>query len=428
MRVLFVYPVPSPSPDFYVGYSHGIGYLSAVLKQAGHETRLLCTHDPADRAFPQLIDEFQPQLIGFSVTTLQMPLARSLIEAATRHTRVPIIMGGTHPTVAPEDALSVDGVMGICRGEGEDALLEFVNALSEGRDYRQTRGFWFKEGERVVQNPPPDYVDLQRLPFPDRSILDFQAMVDQHAAVVGPEFMASRGCPFQCTYCINPFLTDLAGSRPPRVRRRSVENVLREVEAVTERYQNIAVLGFHDDIFTLHKAWLREFCAEYARRFSIPFWCNSRVDCITPEDVAVLRKAGCKRVHMAVETGNDFLRKEILGRDLSKDQITEAFRLLKQNGIKTMAFNMIGLPFETEDTIRETIELNRAIRPHRVHVTVFQPFPGTELHSLCREKGWLTERRTDSFYVPEAVLEQPSISAETVRRYYRDFVQLVYSP
>ena len=187
------------------------------------------------------------------------------------------------------------------------------------------------------------------------------------------------------------------------------------------------MIGFHDNIFTLNKSWLREFCERYCAEINLPFWCNTRVDCITDDDIMWLKKSNCRRIHMGVESGSKRIRKEILKRPVNNQKIIDVFKKVKKNGIKTVSFNMIGLPTETEEDIRETIDLNRAIVPSWIILSVFNPFPGTELYDFCKKNYGRTGPVSDDYYAANTLLQQPSISAERVKYYHKNFVKIVYS-
>jgi len=209
-------------------------------------------------------------------------------------------------------------------------------------------------------------------------------------------------------------------------RHREVGDLLDEVKGVLKKYP-AEIVGFHDDIFTLNKEWLQEFCDRYPREVGKPFWCNTRVGCLTAEEARMLRRAGCIRIHVAVETGDPQLRRQVLGRDIPDEKILDTFAFLKEAGIKRLAFNILGLPRETEETIRQTIALNRKIRPDRVHVTMFQPYPGTALYKLCQSEGLLQKQEAGSYYEESAAVRNPDLPPETLFKYLRDFVSLVYS-
>jgi len=238
--------------------------------------------------------------------------------------------------------------------------------------------------------------------------------------------MGSRGCPFQCTYCANHALVELYRGKGPYVRYRSIPHLMGEIESVLKRYPGIGFLGFHDDTFTLTPRWTRDFLDAYSARFKTPFWCNATADSITPELAARLKQAGCFEVRIGVESGNDAIRTEILRKKVPRAAIVAAFQSLREAGIFTYAFNMVGLPFETPATLRETIALNQEIRPDHVFCSVFFPYPGTQSHALCREKGWIAETAVASYFAHESALNQPTISRREViftHEIFRDLVR-----
>jgi len=424
MRILFLYPVPAENRKVYTGYSQGIGLLSACLKEAGHETWLLFLQGLWEASLDRALAEFRPQLIALSSTTDQFAMARRAISYLERSAHPPIILGGIHASFARQEELELPGIWGVCRGEGEKVLLELVRRLERNENPLGTPGFWFRGQPEF--NPAAGLADLDALPFPDRELFDYQKLIDRHPRIIGAEFLASRGCPYECSYCANPALKRLQGNEGPFLRFRGVGKLIEEIQKVVRTYRNVRLIGFHDDIFGLDRDWLESFSDAYPRGVGLPFWCNGRVDLMDEERVNLLKKAGCLRVHLGVEAGNDEIRKKVLKRNIEKDTIREAFARLKRAGIRAAAFNMIGLPFETVETIEETIALNREIKPDWVFHSVFHPYPGTELYELCQAKGWISGHWAESFYDPETPLDQPSISRESVAKYYREFVRRVY--
>jgi radical SAM superfamily enzyme YgiQ (UPF0313 family) len=426
LRVLFVYPLCPPRPQVYPGYHHGIGHLAAVLKARGHLPSLLATHTCRDEEVKKVLTREEPDIIAVTSTTAEFPLARQLIETILGWRRLPVFVGGVHATVAPEEVASIRGIRGLCRGEGEEGFVQVVDSLELGDLDETVPGFWFRSEGEWIRNPTGLPTPLTGLAFADREIFGYEQWARPFRKIIGAEFLAGRGCPFRCTYCCTPLYNDLY--KPyPYPRRRPVEEVLSEVNTVLARYPSLHRVGFHDDIFTLDKGWLAAFCEQYPKVVGRPFWCNTRVGCVTAPEAEALRKAGCFRVHVAIEAGSPWLRKEILNRDISDEQILETFSFLKKAGLKRMAFNMLGLPFETEETIRQTIALNRKIRPDRVHVTLFQPYPGTALFRLCEEEELLEAGAVGDYYGEATRVKNASLENSVLYKYLRDFVSLVYS-
>jgi anaerobic magnesium-protoporphyrin IX monomethyl ester cyclase len=263
------------------------------------------------------------------------------------------------------------------------------------------------------------------LPYPDRDLFNFGEMMNDFGEA---EFMGSRGCPYKCAYCVNHALQDLFKGKGPYVRFRSIDNLMGEIAEVVKRYPQIGLLGFHDDTFTLKRAWLEEFAEKYPKNFKLPFWCNATANSISKETAGLLKKAGCFEVRIGVESGNDRIRDQILDKHVSHEEIVQAFRFLREAGIKTYAFNMIGLPFETVETVYDTIRINREVKPSQMFCSIFYPYPGTKAYMVCRENGWLTGRTVSSYFENDYAVNQPSISRKDVIFYHDIFRELVSFP
>lgn len=409
MKILFLNIVP-PRRFIPWGFSHGIGLMSAVLKTSGHTTKLLYLESLNKKALRSCLST-EIDLIAMSSTTDQIDLTKEIVAFLSAITDIPIILGGVHATVSPEDAIDTKGLFGICIGEGEEALLEFVNALEEKKDFRSVKNFWFRTNGTIIKNSVRSLIkNLDEVPFPDRSIFNYQELLDKNYDD-GAEFISGRGCYYHCTFCINKTLQTLYKGKGHYVRYRSIDNVIKEIKTVISNYSNIKTITFHDDVFGLKISWLSEFAEKYKRDIQLPFRCNMRADNVNDKHLELLKKAGCIEVWVGVECGNENLRNSLLKKRISTEQILKAFKLLKEYGIKSKAFNMIGLPGETVENIEETIQLNKVIKPEITNSSIFRPYPGTELYDYCKDKNWLSNRRV-SGYFEESVLDQPTLSKE----------------
>lgn len=428
MKVLFVYPVPSPKSTImnYLRYQQGIGSLSAVLKQNNHKTSLLYIHELDNAKINDKIDSFQPALVAISSTTNQIALSKQISAYIYNKYKLPVVIGGPHATVAPEDTISGKGVFGICRGEGEYAMLELVNKLENNKPYLKVKNFWFKHKNKIYKNPLRPLVEnLDELPFPDREIFDFQRIIDESRCV---DMLVVRGCPYACTNCINNRMIKLFKGKGRYVRYRSVENVIMELESIIRNYKRITYIQFQDETFTMDKKWLKEFCEKYKQRINIPFQADTRADIIDKESLAWLKSAGCDMLDIGVESGNDYIRNQILKRNMPREKLIHGCKLIKQAGIRLWTFNMLGLPYETPERIEDTIRLNKEINPDVVFVSVFQPYPGTDLYELCKKNGWLTNLSLEGYFSNETTLKQPSITKEKVAYYHNIFPWVILYP
>ncbi|MEJ2209873.1 MAG: radical SAM protein [Anaerolineae bacterium] len=379
MRVLFVAQQIDYEPQ-------GIMYLSSALKAAGHEVELAVAahHDPVAVA-----REFRPDVAAYSLITgsqrYYLDLNRRLKAECPN---LFSIFGGPHPTFFPE-MVEEEGVDGICRGEGEEALVDLVDHLATGGPTAvlELDNWSFRHNGHVINNPVRPYVtDLDSLPFPDRALVYGRDPLTARSKI--KHFLTGRGCPYNCTYCFNHALGELYRGKGKRFRQRSVDNVLDEVEWVREHYP-LEFVVFVDDTFVLSESWLAEFSEKYPQRIGLPFFCNTRANLVSAEQVQMLKEAGCHCVSMGIETGSDRLRNEVLKRRMSREQILEAARLIREGGLNLTTTNMIGLPTSTIEDDWQTLELNAQVRPSYAHVFIFQPYPRTELGEFTREHGWM---------------------------------------
>lgn len=427
MRVLFVNPLPA-RVEKHGMFNLGLASLSAVLKQRGYQTDLLATNVVSRPIIEAKLKMFTPDLIGVTSTTDQFPLARKLIACIAEILPVPIILGGIHPTVCPEESIALPGVTAVCIGEGESVILDIVEQLKVDRNFTKIPNLWVRQSTgSIIRNAiRPLIEDLNNLPFPDRDLFDYRSILLRNSD--GLEVMASRGCPFPCSFCVNPALMELYRGKGTFVRYRSVKSVIQEIQLQINRFPEAAFVTFHDDTFNLNKEYMKELCEAYAEKIKLPFRCNARADLVDEQSVSWLKSANCDSIWIGVEAGSDYIRNRLLRKGLSQDEILRAFDLVRAAGIKTRAFNMIGSPEETKENILETIALNQRLLPDDISApNIFRPYPGTMLYDYCKQKGWLSNRITEG-YDDFSILNQPSISADELDYLQEFFLYAVKYP
>lgn len=428
MNVLFIFPTLKGMVDLH--FQHGIANISSVLKKANHCTRLLVLDSIDKQEIDNVIEEFSPEVIGLSVTSFQFEFTKDIVKYLyEKYPKIKIILGGPHPTICPEESIKLEGVSGICVGEGEYPLLELVTALENNKPYRGIKNLWFKEDKKIIKNEIRELIqDLDSLPMEDRELFDFQKMIDKRTNH-RVEIMATRGCPFNCSYCINHRLSKIYSGKGRYVRFRSPENVIQEMQNILSAYKNVERFTFHDDTFTLDKQWLRKFLILYKGKINLPYTCNGRIHCFDEEIAKLLKWSGCTTVGFGIETGNPHLRNNILKRNMTDEHILTTFKAAKKHRLRTHAFNMIGIPFETEKTIKETIKLNRKTKTDEMFVSIFRPLPGTDIYDLCKKKGFeLEESKSHSYFANTYSLIQPTIDKKTIEYYFRMFRWKVQYP
>lgn len=399
MRVLFFTDVVR----HYAFEPIGVMYLAACLKEAGHDPRLV-QHPRNWNYIQEQLKAFKPDILAFSVTTGVHRYFLELNKQIRSEYDAFSVFGGAHPTYFPE-VIEEEGVDAVCVGEGEKAIVDLVNALDSGATLSEIPNFWIKEDDaQVHKNSPRDLVaDLDTLPVPDREFYYDGKGPGAHGIV---NMFASRGCPYRCSYCFNNVYQKLYPNF--RVRYRSVSNLIEEALSLKDKY-NPQFVSFYDDCLVANRSWLREFSEAWAAKVQLPFLCNARFDLINEEIVELLKHANCSTVIASLETGNDHLRNEILKRNMSREQIYRGASLVKQAGIGLLVQGILGLPLGSLEADLETLEVMAKIRPSNSTVTLFQPYPRTELGELAIEKGLCSVEPDDipEDFRAESILDLP---------------------
>ena len=407
---------------YYPNLHHGVASIIAVLRDHDievslhHVKKIPTWHEINDR-----IAKEKPNLIAFSATTNQIHYVKEWSTWVRQRFTTPTICGGVHATLCPEEVINYEGIDVVCIGEGEFALLDLCRMM-QCHEVHPIDGLWIKNHCGIIKGKPRYLIaNLDCLPYPDYSLFRPENILkDRKGAFT---VMASRGCPFACHNCCNSALRKpYNGQKYFRVR--SVDNVIDQLKKLKERYK-IKRFDFADDVLGLNKEWTREFCSKY-KELDTPFTCNARADVVTEQIMEWLKSAGCSEISMGVESGNEWIRVNVLNRRMTNDQIIKAFESAHKLGIKTLSYNMIGLPYETSEMIQETIDLNKIIQPDRLGIFYFYPFPGTELYDLCLKEGFISENKTDS-YLTDTILDLNTISREELDRKYIEFYRYAIS-
>lgn len=472
MKVLFIYTDIGIS----CGYSCGIGVLSAYLKQHGHETKLIHVSDELD--YPMDIDrivndvkEYNPGLIAFSSVTNQWFYIKTIAKFIRHTTDIPIVVGGHHANAAADQIIKEKSIDFVCKGEGEIPLLDLVERLersepveaipnmlvkSNGATATSTvladgtsgmplpsdnvgslennvRRFCLDDGSWVIDNPVDRWIDdLDSLPFEDREIFDYDRIVQTRHGWA--EVIASRGCPYACTYCFNvPFFemyskdlknTDRKVKMKDFIRRRSVRSTIDMLKSVRDNNPHVKCFTFVDDVFAIYSRWLSDLAPVYKEEIGLPFAATSQPLAFNEKIAGLLKEMGCKVVKMGVEAGDWEIRNKILNRNIPDNVLIDAFKLARDYGLKPQAFNMIGLPSETKENMLRTASLNAELRAYIVWVSSFMPYPGTVLDGFCHEHGLIDDQKWDEVrsYRGGSVLTETSftqLDLEKVRVLFR---------
>ena len=399
MKILFLYP----NAGSQLGFNYGVAHLSAVLKQAGHDVAFwqLCDDIdplPSEEQFIHRLQQESADIIGFSVVTNQWPYAQKLAAWARKATDVPLICGGIHTMAAGEEVLESGVFDFIIRGEAEEALAEFVDKLSHNQDYSDVKNLGFLQNGKLRLNPLRTLPDLKKLPFKDYSIFDFQKIIDAKNGWTG--LMASRGCPFSCTYCFNHQLVsnyreDLGCSFKGLnyIRHFDVDQMIQEIQYLLKSYRNISMFILDDDLFTFYRDYVKQFCTAYKKVCQLPFVVNAHVGFFDETRARYLADANCSIVKFGVESGSERIRRQILQRRMQNEKIVRSIEIAHHYGLHTSIFLMIGLPAETHSDVMATIRLMAQAKPGRYRWSFFFPFPGTKAYEFSEQGNYIDHEK-----------------------------------
>jgi radical SAM superfamily enzyme YgiQ (UPF0313 family) len=356
--------------------------LGSYLKDKGHKVRVIIGE--SSNAIIKKLS--RSEIAAFSIMTGMHRWALRIASDIKKELNLLTIFGGAHPTYFPE-IIKEEAVDIICRGEGEEALLDLANAIDNKQNIENIKNLWVKKEGLIFENQlRPLMENLDLIPFQDREIYynDYPVLKNNPHKI----FIAGRGCPFKCTFCFNEQLREMYKNNGNFIRFRSPLHVIKEIKEVKSKY-GIETVFFYDDIFTLNRKWLREFINVYSQDVCLPFYCAGRADILTEEIIKLLKVGGCKGISFAIESGNEEIRNKILGKKITNKQIIEAAAFIKKSGIKFTTFNMIGIPGETIDNAIETIKLNIKIGTAYPRCSFLTPYPGTRIAEYAAKYGYL---------------------------------------
>lgn len=435
-KVSLIYPPYRPSPNepnpAVVSENYGLfpslslGYVAAILERCGCQVQFIDANAlklPLSKTI-ELVRSFNPDLVGYTITTPLFFQTLSWLKAIKEATKIPTIVGGAHMSVFPEETMLHSEIDMAVRGEAEETLPELIDALRDGREPFGIAGTIIRQGDGVVFGPlRRELQNLDDAPFPARHLWEnerYYSFISRYKNFT--PLITSRGCPFKCIFCEQGNKT---------FRARSAKNVVDEIEECTKRY-NVKEFDFFDSSFTTRKSHVLGICEEINRRgIKIVWAARSRVDLVDEEILKALQKAGCKRIYYGIESGDPQIL-EILDKKVDLAQAIKTLQLTKKMGIETFGFFMIGSPNETEETVRRTFEFVSKVPLDYVQYSKVIPLPNTKLYEmLLAETGYDYWRDFIAGRTPEMVLKRPrtSLTEEQIHRLVREgYLRFYFRP
>ena len=389
-----------------------------------------------EKDFKKKVQEFKPDLILVSVLESTYYLAMKLLEAVPESERkYKTLFGGVFATYAYDKLVKENLVDHICRGEGEDAVIEMCKKLCSGERIDDIRNFTLKDDGRIIHNPLRPAVDINTVPIPDWDLFEpssiYRPMQGKIWRAVGLE--TQRGCPYTCTYCNSPSNNVIYKDAGQRIfhRKKSIKRIKEELDFLVKKYDPDLIYMVVDTFLAMsHKEW-DEF-KELYMDYKIPFWMNTRAETITPKRAQDLEDMNMLRMNIGIEHGNFEYRKKYLKRNVSDELQIKAFEMVADKKYTACANSIIGMPDETRELIFDTIKFVRKL-PKTIDATgafVFAPYHGTPLRELAIKKGYITKDAIASVSntAHVSMLTMPTISKEEIRGLERVFSFYVKFP
>jgi len=379
----------------------GLGYIAAVLHRGGHEVEVMDIN--AYRWSPEEVEnrikkaDFDIAGIGAIVTVYKY--VKWLISLLKKyHPAKKVIVGGSVGSSIPKIILEKTGADIVCTGEGENTIVELVEAVERNKPLSEVEGIWFKDtgGKIAVNKHRKSIINLDELPFPAWELFPMDTYlknpvgapnrnkwIDGGAGentVLSMNISATRGCPYKCIYCYHDFMGQ-------RYRHRSPENIVKEMKTLHEKY-GAEYLHFTDDEFCLKKEFIYEFCSEVKRELGgkVTWGCAGRVNLMTEELVSTMAEAGCVLIGYGIESGSQRML-DIMKKNVTVEQAKKAVRLTKKYlGWADCSF-IVGIPGENRETIEETVNFCKELDLIPEVIFFATPYPGTELYQLALSEG-----------------------------------------
>jgi radical SAM superfamily enzyme YgiQ (UPF0313 family) len=402
----------------------GLAYIAAVLEREGIVVDLIDA--PVERlslsALIDRIDNFAPDAIGITSTTTfftNAVAAASLIKKNIEE--VPIIIGGNHITANPQVLLDHSCFDLAVLGEGEVTIRELLAALAGAKELEKVKGIAYRKNGKLSVTPPRERIkDLDWLPFPARHLLpiySYKPMPNDHYRSPKTAMVTSRGCPYRCIFCDHNIYGNLYTSY-------SARRIVMEMKQLVEVY-GIKDIAFVDSLFAISQEKVEGFLEELEKeKIDVTWTCTIRCDTMTKPLLERMKKAGCWRVRIGIESGSEEILK-FIKKDIDKKEIKKVVGWADEIGLEPKAFFILGHCLETKATMEESIRFARSIPLKDITVQLNTPLEGTEQFTFYKQYGSLVSEHSDTYsfwqpvFLPRGLTYADLTGAQ--RRFYRRF-------
>jgi anaerobic magnesium-protoporphyrin IX monomethyl ester cyclase len=381
MKIVFILPIlrspysACPEPPL------GLAYLAASLLRYRNDLHIeIIDGFLMDRdEYYQKISKIKADVIGVTTTMAQLNEAL-LIPNIVKNGSTKFIIGGSGVVNLPSTKLYESGYSIICYGEGENTIVELIQAFENELPLINIKGISYCSNGREIKTPPRELIeDLDDIPFPARSLLDMEMYLKiwkEKMGVAVTQIMSSRGCPFSCRFCDKKTFGG-------KIRFMSPPRIIEEMKLIYNSY-GAEIIYFEEDLFTFNRKRVLDFCSLMEKELPGRMWgAHSRVDTLDIEMLTRMKQAGCTDLFFGVESGSQKIL-DFLGKGITVEKIENAFRLAKKVGIKTQMYLIIGVPGETHEDIEMTKRMIAKLEPASIDISFLTPIPGTEIYEMTK--------------------------------------------
>ena len=381
MKIVLILPTLSSPYSATPEPPLGLAYLAACLLEYRTDLQIEIIDGflLGQEEYYKKISNINADIVGVSTTMSQLSQAL-MIPRIVDEKDTKFIIGGPGVVNLPSSRLYESGYSAICYGEGERTVVELVHALENGLPLEDIMGISYLNEGKEVKTPPRELIEnLDEIPFPARDLLDMEKYIGtwkENMGVRVASTISSRGCPFSCRFCDK---TTFGG----KIRFLSPSRMIEEMKLLYNRY-GAEMVYFEDDLFTVNRKRVLEFCSLMEKELPGKMWgASSRVNTIDKEMLARMKHAGCTDLIFGVESGSQKIL-DLLGKGITVEQIENAFRWVKEVGIKAGMFLIIGVPGETQGDIDMTKRIIAKSEPNIIDVSYLTPIPGTEIYEMTK--------------------------------------------
>lgn len=398
--------------------------LAAILREKGFKVSILdlgIENEPY-KVLDRVLDERTPRIVGITSTTPLFFEAAHISKIIREKfgNQIKMVLGGPHPSALPEESLMTSEFDIVAVGEGDITIVE----IAEGKKLSEIKGIYYREGKEIIFTSPRPFIEnLDSLPFPALDLFDSKRykskLINRETRVT--VFMTSRGCAFNCTFCGK----DVFGRS---LRFKSIRRVIDEIKYTLHLgYQELRIT---DDQFTTDMQRAKEICKAILKeklRFTWNLAAGLRADCVDEEFLRLAKQAGLYQVSIGFESGDQKCLDSI-NKGITLEQSIRAMELVKKVGLESVGFFMFGLPVETEESMRRTIDFAIRLMPDLAKVTITMPMPDSALFKQYEKMGLIKSRDWSLYKLHGggSVYRHPNLSHETMNRYYHLFYFMFY--